>query len=199
MSAWHALWVMALGYALGAVPFAYLLPRYLGGVDVRALGSGNVGAANVFRTTRLTTALMVIALDMGKGALAVWAAAASGAGLGWQAAAGVTAVVGHMYSAWLRFKGGKGVATACGVFAVLAPVATLAAMVVFVGTVWATRYVSAGSLAAVVGLVGGAWAAGADVAVTSASVVVGVLVVWKHRANIARLVAGRERRLGERA
>jgi glycerol-3-phosphate acyltransferase PlsY len=190
---------LAVSYLLGSVPFAYLLPRYLGGVDVRTVGSGNVGAANVFRTTRLATALAVITLDMGKGALAVWAAAALGASLGWQAAAGASAVVGHVYSIWLRFNGGKGVATACGVFAVLVPLATLLAMIVFVLTVWATRYVSAGSLAAVVGLVAGAWVARADDAVKAACVAVGVLVIWNHRANIARLVAGHERRLGERA
>ena len=198
MSARGAL-LLAGAYLLGGLPFAYLLPRYLAGIDIRKSGSGNVGAANVFRTTRLLTALLVVALDMAKGALAVWAARRAGATPGWQAAAGVAAVVGHMYPVWLGFQGGKGVVTACGAFAVLAPLATVGAMIVFVATVWITRYVSAGSLAAVLGLAAGVWAVRAAAPVKVACAVVSLLVVWRHRENIVSLLARRERRLGERA
>ena len=114
-----------IGYVVGSLPIGYLVAQRAGGVDLRQVGSGNVGAANVYRTTGLAIAITVMLADMSKGALAVLLAGTN------PVAAGVAAVVGHIYPIWLRFRGGKGVATASGVFAVLAPVPTLIAAASF--------------------------------------------------------------------
>jgi glycerol-3-phosphate acyltransferase PlsY len=193
--------VVLVAYGLGAIPFAFLVPRYVAGVDVRRLGSRNVGAANVLRVTRTRTALLVMLLDVGKGALAVAGAAWAGATPEGRIAAGVAAVLGHVYPVWLGFRGGKGVATAFGVFLVLAPVTALLAAVVFTGVVWRTRYVSAGSLGAATVLFAGSVVTerGVPGPLTLAAAVVAVVLVWRHRGNIGRLRRGLERRLGQRA
>jgi glycerol-3-phosphate acyltransferase PlsY len=196
MDFWPA---VLFGYALGSVPFAFLLARDLGGIDVRAAGSGNVGAANVLRTTRPSVALVVVALDVGKGVVAVWLAQLAGADLVARASAGVAAVLGHSYPLWLRFHGGKGVAVASGVFAMLAPAATAAAALVFGGIVWSTRYVSLGSLVATLALPPLAYTIGAPIAVVTAALTTAALIVYRHRSNLARLKAGTERRLGDQA
>jgi len=192
--------IVLVAYGLGAIPFAFLVPRYLSGVDVRRLGSQNVGTANVLRVTRARTALLVLLLDIGKGALAVSGATWAGATAEGRIAAGVAAVLGHVYPVWLGFRGGKGVATAFGAFLVLAPLTAVVAAAVFAGVVWRTRYVSAGSLGAATVLVVGSavterWPPGT---LTLAAAVVAVLLVWRHRGNIRRLRRGLERRLGQR-
>src|SRR5689334_4020990 len=156
-------WIL-FGYAIGSVPFAFLLARGAG-VDVRVVGSGNVGATNVLRTSGTARGLITMILDVSKGAAAVLAAYGASGALGATAAAGAAAVVGHIYPVWLRFHGGKGVAVAAGVFAVLAPIATMAALAVFFSTVWLTRLVSLGSVVATVTLPSVAFAAGAPTSV----------------------------------
>ena len=148
-------WIL-LGYAAGSVPFAFMLARRAG-IDVRVTGSGNVGAANVLRTTRTSLGVTVMALDMAKGAFAVLLAHAAAVSTTTMAATGAAAIVGHIYPVWLRFHGGKGVAVAAGVFAILAPLATLIAVAVFLVTVAATRVVSLGSVAATLALPPAAW------------------------------------------
>jgi len=187
-----------LGYLTGSVPFAFLLARRAG-IDVRFAGSGNVGAANVLRTTGTGRGVAVMALDVAKGALAVWLAHFSHAGAATTAVAGTAAVVGHIYPVWLRFHGGKGVAVAAGVFGILTPVATAVAGALFLVVVRLTRYVSLGSLAATVALPPAAWLSGASTAVVIASACTAALIVFRHRANIRRLRAGTERRMGVRA
>ena len=184
-----------LGYLAGSVPFAFLLARPAG-VDVRVAGSGNVGAANVFRTAGPSRGAIVMLLDIGKGAFAVALAFLTNASVPWIAATGAAAVVGHVYPVWLRFRGGKGVAVAAGVFAVLAPIATLAASGVFLFFVSVTRYVSLGSVAATIALPPAAWLTGAPFAVIVATIGVAVLIVFRHRSNLRRLRAGTERRMG---
>src|SRR5689334_9537070 len=130
-------WIL-LGYAIGSVPFAFLLARRAG-IDVRIAGSGNVGAANVVRTSGLSLGVTVMALDMIKGAATVLAASAAAGTAPLMAAAGTAAIVGHIYPVWLRFHGGKGIAVAAGAFAILAPIATMAATLVFVTAVVITR------------------------------------------------------------
>lgn len=192
-------WVLILsGYLLGSIPFAFLLTRNRVGVDIRVSGSGNVGAANVLRLTTPSLGLTVLALDIAKGSAAVWVAQAIGRGEAICAVTGVAAVVGHIYPVWLRFRGGKGVAVACGVFSVLVPLVTAAAAGVFSVIVWATRYVSLGSVVASVTLPPLAYAAGASVAVVTAASAAACLIVFRHRANLARIRAGTERRLGDR-
>jgi acyl phosphate:glycerol-3-phosphate acyltransferase len=185
------------GYAMGAVPFAFLVARASGGVDLRRVGSGNVGATNVLRTTRRSAAVAALALDTLKGTAAVLVGGSLGgdAGAVW---AGGAAVVGHVYPAWLRFQGGKGVATAAGVFAVLTPIATLAALVVFVAAVVVTRRVSVGSLCATIALPAVAWALVSPRAVVVGAALVAGLVGFRHRENVRRLAGGTEPRLGDR-
>src|ERR1044071_5077889 len=131
---------IVIGYAVGSLPIGFLVAQTAGGIDLRRVGSGNVGATNVYRSTNLSTAIAVMIADMSKGAAAVLLA---GGGTN-AVAAGVAAIIGHIYPVWLRFRGGKGVATASGVFAVLAPAALAVASSVFVLSVWVTRYISVG-------------------------------------------------------
>jgi glycerol-3-phosphate acyltransferase PlsY len=186
-----------LGYALGSIPFAFLLTRR-GGVDLRHTGSGNLGAANVMRTSGTALAVIVLALDAAKGAVAVLVATRLSASLFAPAVAGVGAVLGHVYPAWLRFRGGKGVATTFGVFAVLAPMAAAACLAAFVLTVWITRYVSLGSVMSTAALAPVAYLSDAPSHVVMAALTSAVIVVERHRSNIARLQAGTERRIGQR-
>jgi len=183
-----------LGYAMGSVPFAFLLARRAG-IDVRVAGSGNVGAANVLRTTGLPLGVTVMMLDISKGAATVLTAYAA-AGTVSAAAAGAAAIVGHIYPVWLRFHGGKGVAVAAGVFAVLAPAATIVASAVFFATVGLSRLISLGSMAATVTLPSAAWLTGAPPAVVSAAFGSAALILFRHRANMRRILGGTERRFG---
>jgi len=185
------------GYLAGSVPFAFLLARRAG-IDVRVAGSGNVGAANVLRTTGAWRALLVMALDVAKGAAAVIVVHLAAGGAAVAALTGAAAIVGHIYPVWLRFHGGKGVAVAAGVFSILSPIATGVAASLFLVTVWATRYVSLGSIAATVALPPVAWWAGAPRAVVAAAAGTGALILFRHRANFRRLRSGTERKMGAR-
>lgn len=185
------------GYLAGSVPFAFLLAR-AAGIDVRLAGSGNVGAANVLRTTGPWRGVAVMALDVAKGAAAVAAVHLAAGGASLAALTGAAAIVGHIYPVWLRFHGGKGVAVAAGVFTVLSPMATGIAASMFLLTVWATRYVSLGSIAATLALPPAAWWAGAPRAVVIAAAATGALILFRHRSNLRRLRAGTERRMGVR-
>jgi len=187
--------VILAGYMLGSVPFAFLLARR-GGVDIRVTGSGNVGATNVLRATGASRGVAVLLLDVAKGSAAICVADLAGVGLAARAATGVAAIVGHVYPVWLRFHGGKGVAVACGVFSLLLPAATAVAAVVFSAVVWATRYVSLGSVAATVIVPPTAYLTGAPAALVLTASSVAVLIVFRHRSNLARIRAGTERRLG---
>jgi glycerol-3-phosphate acyltransferase PlsY len=186
-----------LGYLAGSVPFAFLLARRAG-IDLRIAGSGNVGAANVLRTTGAWRGALVMSLDVAKGAAAVLVASAATGAAPVVALTGAAAIVGHIYPVWLRFHGGKGVAVAAGVFSVLAPVATAIAASLFLVTVLMTRYVSLGSVAATLALPPAAWLAGAPRAVVLAAAAMGALILFRHRANLRRLYSGTERRVGAR-
>ena len=192
--------LLAAAFVLGAIPFAYLLVRLLTGHDVRAHGSGNPGATNAARMFpkrwRLAGFLLIFALDAGKG----YAACALlprwfGDGLpDWvPAACGLTAVLGHSFSPFLKFRGGKGVATTLGVFIALEPIATLIALAAF-GVVWAaTRIVSIGSLVVAVVLPIAIYVHGeAPAAVGLLAVLLGLLIIVRHRSNIVRLIRGTE-------
>jgi glycerol-3-phosphate acyltransferase PlsY len=191
------MWPILLGYLAGSVPFAFLLARRAG-IDVRFAGSGNVGAANVMRTTGTRRAILVMSLDVAKGVLAGALALVVHAGVTLTALAAAAAVVGHIYPVWLRFHGGKGVAVAAGVFAVLTPIATALAAGLFLVIVWLTRYVSLGSIAATVALPPAAWITGEPIAVVLAAAGSGGLILFRHRGNIRRLREGTERRMGVR-
>jgi glycerol-3-phosphate acyltransferase PlsY len=192
------MWPILLGYLAGSVPFAFLLARRAG-IDVRFAGSGNVGATNVMRTTGTRRAILVMLLDVAKGVLAVVLALTTHAGVTLTALAAAAAVVGHIYPVWLRFRGGKGVAVAAGVFGVLTPIATALAASLFLVVVWMTRYVSLGSIAATVALPPAAWMTGEPKAVVLAAAGSGALILFRHRGNMRRLLEGTERRMGVRA
>jgi acyl phosphate:glycerol-3-phosphate acyltransferase len=190
--------IVILAYLIGSIPFALLLARRYGAVDLRTVGSGNLGAANVMRASGITAGLLVVALDMTKGAASVWLAARSSSSAALPAAAGLAAIVGHVYPLWLRFRGGKGVATACGVFAVLTPLAVPPALAVFVAVVWLTKYISVGSVAASIVLPPLAYFLGSPLPAVAAAAGAAILIVFRHRSNVVRLRTGTERRLGVR-
>ena len=186
--------IIVLAYLLGSIPFALLLARRWSATDLRLVGSGNLGAANVMRASGLAAGVLVAVLDMAKGAASVWLAERFAANAAAPAAAGLAAIVGHIYPVWLRFRGGKGVATACGVFSVLAPLAVPPALAIFVGSVWLTKYISLGSILAA-GLFPLAvyLIAHPPFPVIFASLFAGAFIVYRHRENIARLREGSER------
>ena len=186
---------VVLGYLAGSIPFAFLLTRRAG-FDVRVAGSGNVGATNVLRTAGTWRGVIVLALDIAKGAAAVLLVHPLAGGASIAALTGAAAIVGHIYPVWLRFRGGKGVAVAAGVFGMLSPGATGVAALLFLVTVWMTRYVSLGSIAATIALPPVALLAGAPRAVVAASAAAGALILFRHRANLGRLWSGTERKMG---
>jgi glycerol-3-phosphate acyltransferase PlsY len=190
--------VVVAAYAIGSVPFALLLARRWGAPDLRTFGSGNLGAANVLRASGVTPGLLVALLDIGKGAVSVTLARYLSDHAAAPAAAGLAAIVGHIYPVWLRFRGGKGVATACGVFSLLTPLAIGPALAIFAGTVWLTKYISLGSVLATLAVPAIAYEAGSPGAVVAAALAAAALIVFRHRSNLARVIAGRERRFGVR-
>ena len=190
-------WIIALGYFAGSVPFAFLIPRCFAGVDVRNVGSGNIGAANVFRATRPLIGLAVFGLDVFKGFAIVLLATRLGMDDPTCTAAGVATIMGHIYPVWLRFRGGKGVATAGGVFGVLSPIAALASVVIFLVVAWWTRYISAGSIVASLILVPLLYVMAAPPSTMIGGSLVTVLILYRHRGNLIRLSDGTERRFGQ--
>jgi glycerol-3-phosphate acyltransferase PlsY len=185
------------GYLLGSIPFALLLTRTRG-VDLRAAGSRNVGAANVLRTTGVRRAVVVLLLDAAKGAAAVLVARLLTDNLIVVMTAGLAAIAGHVYPAWIGFRGGKGVAASAGVFVMLAPLATAIAALVFVATIFVTRFISAGSIAGALTLAAATLVGNAPGPVVVGAIVAALLVMHRHRDNVSRLIAGTERRIGMR-
>jgi len=187
----------AAGFTLGSIPFGYLLVRLLGRGDIRAVGSGNIGATNVGRLLGFPGWTATLVLDGGKGlagvAIGGWLTGGEPAGL---AAGAAGAVLGHCYTPWLGGKGGKGVATLLGGFGFLAPVPTLIAIGSFGLTVLFTRWVSLGSLVAVVALVIATVLRGHPPPYAYAAAVVCLVVFHRHRDNIGRLLSGSEAKVG---
>ena len=188
---------ITLAYLVGSVPFAFLLSRRRG-IDLRQVGSGNIGASNVLRTSGVRIAVLAMGLDAIKGAIAVVIADRLTSGAGTAVAAGLASVFGHIYPVWLRFRGGKGVATAAGVFAVLTPAALGIASAAFVIAVWATRYISVGSVVGALTLAVAAVVSDAPGVIEIGSAVAALTILHRHRTNIARVFAGTERRVGQR-
>jgi glycerol-3-phosphate acyltransferase PlsY len=184
-----------IAYLIGSIPFGYLLTRLSGRGDIRAVGSGNIGATNVLRTGSKGLAAATLLLDIAKGALAVWIGRQPQfGGAETYAAAGV--LIGHLYPVWLRFRGGKGVATLLGVLAILLPIAGAVYALVWVGLLATVRISSVAGIAAALSAPVTAAFLGAD---RYFPMLLGfaLLVVWKHRANIVRLRAGTEPPIGQ--
>jgi acyl phosphate:glycerol-3-phosphate acyltransferase len=205
--------IAAVAYLLGSIPFGYLLVKTFTGTDVRTQGSGNIGATNVARTGKKGLAIATLVLDALKGFLAVWV----GKNIAIQGPIAISresfleklvlgavlaalfAVVGHMYPIWLKFKGGKGVATALGVYLALAPNAIVVSIVVFFLVFAATRYVSLGSILASLAFPVAFWYFHRAVATPTVLILIcaiQALIIWKHADNIRRLASGTESKFG---
>jgi len=186
--------VLLIAYLLGAIPFGYLLVKWITGADVRGSGSGNIGATNVLRTTGRAAGIATLLLDIGKGYLAVWIAGRfTEHDPLWTSAAALAVMAGHAWPVFLRFKGGKAVASFVGAFLCLTPLALGAVLVVFVVAVAWTRFISLGSIVAAAVFPLAVWIVGQPpLAVEAAAVLGAALIIYKHKGNIQRLRAGKE-------
>ena len=186
---------LAGGYLLGSIPFGLILTRYAGLGDVRAIGSGNIGATNVLRTGRKGLAAATLLGDALKGTLAVLLAGRFG--LEAALVAGLGAFLGHLFPVWLGFKGGKGVATFLGVLLALSPLGLLAFAAIWLGLAFTLKYSSLAALAASALTPLVLWALGQP-AVAMLFLLLAVLLWWKHAPNIRRLIDGTEGRIGQK-
>lgn len=204
--------LVLLSYLLGSIPSGFLVAKAKG-VDIRSVGSGNIGATNVFRILGKGAGIFVLTADAVKGVAAVMIAepvvrqyffpSDNLTNFGrpeiydyFREVAGICAILGHNYTCWLKFKGGKGVATTAGVFAALAPAAFSIALATWLVVFAASRYVSLASIVAAVALPIAVWLTGNGALLIGISAVLGALAIYKHKANIERLLAGTENRLG---
>jgi len=194
---------LAMAYLLGSIPFGYLLVRFFRKQDIRDTGSGNIGATNVARSGAKWLGLLTLLLDLAKGFIAVRIAmhvapGAPGYPSDLAMATAVVAVLGHIYPVWLGFKGGKGVASACGVFLAFAPWAGIGSLTVFILLAWLTRYVSLASIiaSALIPVFAMLTVPSRSPAFVSAILFLALLVILKHHANIGRLLSGTELRMG---
>jgi glycerol-3-phosphate acyltransferase PlsY len=196
--------LVAAGYLLGSVPFGVVVARLWAGVDPRTVGSGNIGASNVTRSAGKGAGALTLLLDAAKAAVPMVAArallsalgASPGAAEAWSVAVGLAAFAGHLWPVWLKFQGGKGVATALGVFLVLAPMPALLGMAGFAIAFAATRIPAVGSLTgAAISTAGTFMVSGLGSVVSWAALLVAALIAWRHRGNIQRLLQGSENRM----
>jgi glycerol-3-phosphate acyltransferase PlsY len=194
-------------YLLGSIPFGFIVAKAKG-IDIRSVGSGNIGATNAMRVLGKPAGIFVLLMDAAKGFLAV---ALLADGLPQllhlsipdiqinHVIAGICAVLGHNYTCWLKFKGGKGIATTAGVYLALAPWAVPVALVVFIIAVLITKYVSVGSIASAIALPATVWILPPhNLLLGIVTTALGVLAIYKHKSNIQRLMAGTENQLGKK-
>jgi acyl phosphate:glycerol-3-phosphate acyltransferase len=195
-----------IAYLLGSIPTGFLVAKARG-VDIRTVGSGNIGATNVFRILGKTAGILVLLADAAKGWLAVFVVAKLIGGWFYPAAgpqarewlalvAGVAAILGHIYTCWLGFKGGKGIATSAGVLVALVPLALLVILGIWVVVFALSRYVSLASICAAFALPFAAWLAGESHTIILVTAALAALAIYKHKANIKRLMNGTENRFG---
>jgi acyl phosphate:glycerol-3-phosphate acyltransferase len=185
---------LIVAYLIGGIPFGYLLVRWKTGEDVREQGSGNIGATNVLRTTGRSIAIATLLLDIAKGAFAVWIAdKLSGGSPLWMSLAALAVMAGHAFPVFLKFQGGKAVASFIGAFLYLTPIPMIAALLLFVLVVAATRQISMGSMVAAGSLPLAAWLIEHPPSIVIlATLVAAVFVIYRHRANIHRIRSGTE-------
>jgi acyl phosphate:glycerol-3-phosphate acyltransferase len=208
--------LLVAAYLIGSIPFSFLVVKLMTGADIRTIGSRNVGATNVARSFGKLPGIIALLLDMAKGyaavALAQWLTSSAHWPLPvgvdasplhsrtfWIAFAGLIAVLGHIFPVWLRFHGGKGVATAAGVFLALDPIAVLAAMIVFAIVVISTRFVSLASILSAASVpIFLRFLTHASFWTITIGIVIAIIIIIKHHSNIARLTQGSERKMGEK-
>lgn len=183
--------LIVAAYLLGSIPTGLLLAK-AAGVDIRSSGSGNIGATNVYRTLGRSVGILTLFGDCLKGVIPVVATGYFGMSDLWIAAAGLAAFLGHTYTVFLGFKGGKGVATALGVFIAVSPAAVGSALLIFAAVVWKWRYISLGSISAAMAMPGMVAVFDSRPPVVVMTSIVALLVIWKHRENIKRLRSGTE-------
>lgn len=186
--------VLLAAYLIGGIPFGYLLVRMKSGQDVRSMGSGNIGATNVLRTSGNAIGVLTLLLDIAKGWFAVWLAGRFTEGdATWMAAAGVAVVLGHAFPIFLKFKGGKAVASFVGVALAIAPAALLGVVILFTLVVASTRYISLGSILGAGLFPFGVWLIyHPGWPVMAACLFCAAFVIWRHKSNLQRLRAGTE-------
>lgn len=186
--------LLAAAYLVGGIPFGYVLVRVLTGKDVRSMGSGNIGATNVMRTTSRAAGILTLLLDGAKGYFAVWLMGRLTAqDIGWMSMAAAAVMLGHVFPVFLKFQGGKAVATFVGAFLYLAPAPVLACLIIFVAVVSYSKYISLGSILASALFPVGVWMVlRPEWPLLAASVFCAALVIWRHRANIQRIRQGNE-------
>ena len=199
--------IAVAAYLLGSIPTGYLVARARG-IDIRTVGSGNIGAANVFRILGKPAGILVLVVDGLKGfAACAWLidfviqlfAVAPGQIENLRIVAGICAVLGHNYTCWLKFKGGKGIATSAGVYFALAPLAAGIALGIWIIVFALGRYVSVASIAAAVALPAAVWLTPNSLILRIVTTALGLLAIYKHKGNIQRLLNGTERRLGQKS
>jgi glycerol-3-phosphate acyltransferase PlsY len=185
---------IVIAYVLGAVPFGYLLVKFTRGADVRESGSGNIGATNVLRTNGRGMGVATLVLDIAKGFVAVWLASQlTQDAPQWTSLAALAVMAGHAYPVFLKFQGGKAVASFIGAFLYLTPLPMLAVLALFVATVAVTHYISAGSILAAAAFPFGVWMIlHPPFQITAAAFIAGAFIVYRHKANWARLRTGTE-------
>ena len=186
--------LLIAAYIIGAIPFGHLIVKLTTGGDVRAMGSGNIGATNVWRTTSRLAGIVTLLLDIAKGYFAVWLMArfTNGSPI-WESAAALAVMAGHAYPVFLGFKGGKAVASCTGAFLYIDPLAMAAVAIIFVIVVAVTRYISAGSIIGAGSLPFGIWLIShPPLPVLVSAFVAAAFIIWRHEANIIRLRGGTE-------
>ncbi len=188
------IWI-AVAYFAGAVPFGFIIGK-MRGVDVRTVGSKNIGATNVYRTVGKKWGLLAFLCDFLKGFVPVFAAAGfAGCGSDLPVAVGLACVVGHTLTVFMKFKGGKGVATAFGMMVALIPCLALGALALFAATVWISHYISLGSCLAAAALGTAVWFCGCPLSLKIVVTLIAVFVIVKHKSNIRRLIDGCENKI----
>lgn len=193
------MWLIALvlAYLIGSIPTAYVVGRYIYKIDIRRRGSGNVGATNALRTMGTVPGAVVLIVDIFKGIVAVWIGLAAG-GQEFAALSALAAIAGHNWSVFLNFKGGRGVATAAGAALAMAPGVLLWGVVIWVTVIFLTRFVSLGSIVAAVAVPVMMFAFSKPWPYVVFSIVGATIIIYRHKVNIKRLLAGVEPKIGER-
>lgn len=194
------MWIFAIvaAYLVGSIPFAVLVTRAMGLPDPRSFGSGNPGATNVLRTGSKLAAVLTLVGDALKGWVAVWVSWAAGLSSEIIAAVGLAAFLGHVFSVWLRFKGGKGVATAAGVLFALDWRVGVGALAIWLTVAVVTRYSSLAAVTAAFAAPLVIWAIQGPTPVLATGAVMGAVLVWRHQGNLAKLLRGEESRIGQK-
>ncbi len=191
--------IPVMGYVLGSIPFGYLITKVTEGTDIRNVGSGNIGATNVFRKNRWA-GILTLLLDAAKGFAAVLVAGWVGGSIEWQAVSAVAAIAGHIFTPWLGFRGGKGVATGCGAYLAISPLAVGTTLILFVLIVVLTRYISLASILATGAFPLWALLYREPRPVLAWAAVGAAMIIARHHENISRLLSGTEHKfaLGNR-